>query len=76
MTSLVSSPLVPSELDGEVDDADLPLDTFGLIYANSLRVLTTASLGPCEATFSFVCRSERHIGPQRRHLPHRAIEID
>lgn len=35
-----------------------------------VHVLTMASPGSCEATFSPICRIERHIYPQHRHLPH------
>lgn len=70
MTSLVSSPPVPSELDDEVTMPISLSDTYGLTYASSLRALTTASPGNYEATFSFICKSKMHIGPYQRHLPH------
>src|SRR5271170_5309823 len=47
-----------------------PPDTYGPTHASFSHVLTMASPGSCEATFSPICRIERHIYPQQRHLPH------
>ena len=62
-------PFPPSSMTRLTMPTSLP-DTYRPTYASSLRILTTASPGNCEATSSFICRSKRHMRPRRRHLPH------
>ena len=77
MTSLVSSPPVPSELDGEVDDTDLP---FGHIWAYPCKLCSRPDYGkPWSLRSSFFLHlQEREAHGTSATTPsvYRAIEID